>query len=644
MPPTSLTVKIRPWRRALWAIGALVLALSGSQALALSMGRVVVQSALGEPLRAEIDFLDITDEEAISLRTSVASPEAFRAAGLSYNASIVGLQASLQKRADGRLYIRLSSAFAITDSFFDLLLEASWASGRILRDYTLLFAPAKTGATQTDSGTGTAVSNGNTKGRARQVEGGKVKITAGDTASEIALALKPGNVSLDQMLVALLRANPGVFQGDNVNRIQAGAILNLPNDLQASETVRPEATRIIAAQSRDFNEFRRKFAGIAPQAQVEGASRQSSGKVEARVDDKPAGNGATDKLTLAKGSVQESPSEEQLAKERSAREAASRADELARNIVELNKLGASTQAAAASQPASSTSSPIAPAVTNPLPADASASAPASAPAVAASAPVSAPKTAASETKPPIKSHAIDRLVDHPLVPWGAGALITALTSILAYRIGRRRKGAPEGGSDDKRSLDAFIVSRQDDAQETVFAPNQPSVQPLFEPSQAAQDLPARPETLFAEQPQMQDEPEPAPEAEAEPAELEVDFSLDDEPQQAEVPGELSPNELDLEFDLSEPEAETPTEPASTAPEPLPLDLGSLSLDLGEEFQDSKTNLTDLSDDPLETKLDLAEEFRAIGDEDGARALIEEVIESASGDMKARAERALGKLK
>jgi pilus assembly protein FimV len=623
-------------------IGALVLALSGSQALALSLGRVVVQSALGEPLRAEIDFLDITAEEAVSLRTSVASPEAFRAAGLSYNASVVGLQASLQKRADGRLYIRLSSAFAITDSFFDLLLEASWASGRILRDYTLLFAPAKAGATQTDSGTGTAVSNDNTKGRARQVEGGKVKVSAGDTASEIALALKPSNVSLDQMLVALLRANPGVFQGDNVNRIQAGAVLNLPGDLQASETARSEATRIIAAQSRDFNEFRRKFAGIAPQAQVEGASRQTSGKVKAKVEDKPAAQGAADKLRLAKGNVQESPPEEQFAKERSAREAASRADELARNIVELNKLGASTQAAASSQPASSASSPIAPAVTNPLPADPSASAPAIAPTAAGSAPASAPKTPASATSTPIKSQFIDRLVDHPLVPWGAGALITALASILAYRIGRRRQDSTDAALDEKRSLDAFIVSRQDDAQETVFAPNRPSVQPMFEPSRSGEELLAREETLYVEQSPALDEPEPEPEAE--PKDLDVDFSLDDEPQQTETPGELSPNELDLEFDLSEPEAETPTAPPATAPEPLPLDLGSLSLDLGEEFQDSKTNLTDLSDDPLETKLDLAEEFRAIGDEDGARALIEEVIESASGEMKARAERALGKLK
>ena len=646
MPPTPLTVETSPWRRAPWVIGALVLALSGSQAFALSLGRVVVQSAIGEPLRADIDFLDIAADEATSLRTSVASPEAFRAAGLSYNASVVGLQASLQKRANGQLFIRLTSAGPITDSFFDLLLEASWASGRILRDYTLLFAPAKTGASQTDSGAGTTNSADNGKGRARKVEGGKIKVRAGDTASEIALALKPANVSLDQMLVALLRANPGVFQGDNVNRIQAGAVLNLPNDAQTSETARPEATRIIAAQSRDFNEFRRKFAGIAPQAQVEGASRQSSGKVEARVDDKPAAHNAADKLTLAKGNVQESPSEEQFAKERSAREAASRADEMARNIVELNKLGASTQAAAASQPASAASSAMAPAVTNPLPAGPPASAAASAPVVGASAPASVPKAAASATSPPIKSHVIDRLVDHPLVPWGAGALITALASILAYRIGRRRMGAPDGGLDDKRSLDAFIVSRQDDAQETVFAPNHPSVQPAFEPSQDAEEAPTRAESLYVDSPLVQNEPEQGlePEPEPEPADLEVDFSLDDEPPPDEAPSELRPSELDLEFDLSEPEAEDPTAPPAVAPEPLPLDLGSLSLDLGDEFQDSKTALSDLSDDPLETKLDLAEEFRAIGDEDGARALIEEVIESASGDMKARAERALGKLK
>ncbi|WP_010108257.1 FimV/HubP family polar landmark protein, partial [Verminephrobacter aporrectodeae] len=49
------------------------------------------------------------------------------------------------------------------------------------------------------------------------------------------------------------------------------------------------------------------------------------------------------------------------------------------------------------------------------------------------------------------------------------------------------------------------------------------------------------------------------------------------------------------------------------------------------------------DDPLATKLALAEEFHAIGDADGARALIDEVIAESSGEVKAQAQRLLTKL-
>jgi len=109
--------------------------------MALSLGRITVQSALGEPLRAEVDLLDINAEEAASLQPSVASPESFKAAGLDYNAALAGLQASLQRRSDGRAYIRLSGERVISDPFVDLILETRWSSGRIVRDYTLLFDP-----------------------------------------------------------------------------------------------------------------------------------------------------------------------------------------------------------------------------------------------------------------------------------------------------------------------------------------------------------------------------------------------------------------------------------------------------------------------------------------------------------------------
>ena len=130
------------WRLcALASAVALLAGLASLQAHALGLGRITVQSALGEPLRAEIDIADINASEASSLKASVASADVFRAAGLEYSSSVSELQISIQKRADGRSYLRLSSARAVTEPFVDLILEASWSSGRIVRDYTMLFDP-----------------------------------------------------------------------------------------------------------------------------------------------------------------------------------------------------------------------------------------------------------------------------------------------------------------------------------------------------------------------------------------------------------------------------------------------------------------------------------------------------------------------
>ena len=120
---------------------AALLSFSVPDALALSLGRVTVLSALGEPLRAEIDIPSITPDEAASLKATVASPDSFVAAGLDYNPAMASLRATLQQRPDGRAYLRLSSDRTINDPFVDMILEANWSSGRIVRDYTMLFDP-----------------------------------------------------------------------------------------------------------------------------------------------------------------------------------------------------------------------------------------------------------------------------------------------------------------------------------------------------------------------------------------------------------------------------------------------------------------------------------------------------------------------
>ena len=108
---------------------------------ALGLGRLNVQSALGEGLRAEIDITSLTPEEASTLQVRIAPPEAFRAAGVDYNAVLSGAQATLARRADGRPYLRVSSDRAVQEPFIEVILELNSTSGRLMREFTLLFDP-----------------------------------------------------------------------------------------------------------------------------------------------------------------------------------------------------------------------------------------------------------------------------------------------------------------------------------------------------------------------------------------------------------------------------------------------------------------------------------------------------------------------
>ena len=314
-----MIAKSHRWHRTAIAAAALtLLGVSSSEVFALSLGRISVQSALGEPLRAEIEVPNITAEEAASLKTNVAPPAEFTSAGLEYNAALSVLQATLARKADGRSYIRLSSDRPINDPFVDLILEASWSSGRILRDYTMLFdppslkasavaptlpqtaaaapvsMPAKVVAVQ-QAAEVPAVANKPVAAAPKTDASSAQRVTVqtGDSASKLALRNKGADVSLDQMLVALLRANPEAFAKGNLNRLRAGSVLELPTSVQAKAIPAAEATQTVIAQSKDFNEFRRNLAGNAPQAAVEASNRKATGAVEAKLEDKKAHATAT---------------------------------------------------------------------------------------------------------------------------------------------------------------------------------------------------------------------------------------------------------------------------------------------------------------------------------------------------------------
>ena len=137
-------MKNRPFlaARTTLAIAALAaLSAAAPEAQALGVGRLNVQSALGEGMRAEIDITSLSADEAASLAVRIASPDAYRAAGVDYNAVLAGAQAVVVRRPDGRAVLRLSSDRAVQEPFIELILEVNWASGRLVREFTLLFDP-----------------------------------------------------------------------------------------------------------------------------------------------------------------------------------------------------------------------------------------------------------------------------------------------------------------------------------------------------------------------------------------------------------------------------------------------------------------------------------------------------------------------
>ncbi|MFN4118502.1 FimV/HubP family polar landmark protein [Acidovorax sp.] len=480
-----------------WKISALAAAAVVSagfyagDAAALALGRITVQSALGEPLRAEIDLPQITPAEADTLRATAASPEVFRAQGMEYTQTMNSLQIQLQRRADGTAVLRLSSDRPVNEPFLDLVLDANWGTGRILRSYTMLFdpptlrrpAPAVTASPQITapaaqpapstratppaparSESAAAPSAPRPAATPRTAPADGVTVQAGDTAGRIANAYRPADVSLDQMLVAMMRANPDAFIQGNVNRLKAGAVLQMPDQAAAQATPAAEARQILSAQARDFNEFRRKLAGAAPSTEVAAAQRSATGTVQTRVEDRKPATTAPDKLTLSKGSVTgQKAAEDQVARDKQASEAATRMAELSKNITDLNKLGAASAPTGSAAPAAAgaASAPAGVAVQTPaVPAtptapeapasapetSASAPAPAAEAAEAASEPASAPEPAPAPAPAPVPAPApaeepgfLSGLMDDPVLPLAGGGLLALLLGYGAYRVVQRRK-------------------------------------------------------------------------------------------------------------------------------------------------------------------------------------------------------------
>ncbi|HEX7984958.1 MAG TPA: FimV/HubP family polar landmark protein, partial [Duganella sp.] len=259
-------------------------------------------------------------------------------------------------------------------------------------------------------------------------------VKQGDNLTRIANQVKPGDISLDMMLVALYRANPEAFSGNNMNRLKSGQILKVP-DSGAIRSIAPEgeARGVVVAHAVDFNAYRARLAGqvasSTPAKEAE-TSQNVKGKITAKVEEKPnAVNEAKDKLTLSK-STATAPAEgktglaaeESIAKQKQVDEAAARVKELEKNVNDLEKLMAVKSKTAAEKPAAS-----APAASAPTPA----------PVAEQAAPPKPKRSLAVPPRKPVEPSWYEVMMDNlQLVGLAAAALLALVYGII---VARRRK-------------------------------------------------------------------------------------------------------------------------------------------------------------------------------------------------------------
>jgi len=446
-------------RAPLWCALSLAfgLAVISPQVDAAGLGRLNVTSGLGQPLRAELEVTSVGRDELPTLQVRMAPLAAFRAANLDFNPALTSLRFTLDKRPDGGYVVRITSAQPVNEPYLDMMVELTWATGRVIREYTVLLDPPSlraeapvvppVAAAPTPSaplatfppGTRpsavpsepTAPSAASTPPaapasstrpaatpRATSPSEGSYLVKSGDTLGAIAGRNKPASVSLDQMLVALLRANPDAFVAKNMNRLKAGAMLTIPSESEAAALEQRDARREVVAQSADFAQYKSRLAQAAGSAPVVAAAPPAaagSGRVTTRVQDKAApAVPKGDQLKIARAeqksaaaSAATAKADEEAAKARAIREEQERAAQLKRTNDAIQKaLQVQSKAGAAAQkqaekgsPATTAAAPVTPppvAVAPPAPMPAPAPTP---PAVAPGAPTAATTVAPAPVAP-----------------------------------------------------------------------------------------------------------------------------------------------------------------------------------------------------------------------------------------------------
>ena len=304
----------------------MALSLPGA-AHALGLGEIHVNSALNEPLAAEIDIVGATAEELSSLTASIANRDTFLRFGAERPAFLASATFKVSHDVTGRPVLVIRSTDSFTEPVVNLLVDLRWHNGEVIRQYSLLLDPAgfpaatqvaaaapspvvplvtpalppAAAVTNTLAAAATPIASPDvTASPAARTTRATTHVKIGAKATLRGVAWRVGARSdsdLKKTMLAIFRANPNAFEG-NINRLRLGAVLTIPSAADISTISKEDAGREIHAQMTAWRSAPQRARAVAAPAQAMPALAQAMPATAPAADAIKAGGDAAEAAAL----------------------------------------------------------------------------------------------------------------------------------------------------------------------------------------------------------------------------------------------------------------------------------------------------------------------------------------------------------
>jgi len=266
--------------------------IAAGQANALGLGEIRVNSALNEPLDADIRLVQVRDLSVQQILPRMADIDEFSLAGLTKSRFLSDVKFQVKVAPDGSGSIHVTSSVPVQEPFLSFLMEVNWPQGRLVREYTLLLdppvfdpAPVTTAISAPTATTPAAPAQQSAAALAQRsniqtnVGGGEIFVKNNDTLYVLAKNNRPASdISIEQMMVAMQRKNPQIFPTSNINVMRAGNVMKLPTAEEARALTRKQAIAEAARQTAEWKASRR--AAAAPKTEPETETKRDVAAAE----------------------------------------------------------------------------------------------------------------------------------------------------------------------------------------------------------------------------------------------------------------------------------------------------------------------------------------------------------------------------